>query len=88
MASTPKVQSVWCPNQKLSPAVGLGITDDQESPSASNGSATIAPAMGPAAPMSTSASPVLICERMRMTAPSVPKDTIPRPGTNGGTGMT
>src|SRR6266508_2915039 len=62
------------------PTGGIGITVDHRSPSSSAGIAITSPAMGPAAAMSKSELRSLAGDRIRMMAPSVPKN-------GGGAGM-
>ena len=60
-----------------------GTTADQWMPSSSAGTAMSNPPMGPAAAMSNRAFLSGVGDRIRMTAPSVPKDR----KKSGGTGM-
>ena len=66
----------------MAPPSGIAPTRDHESPSQSAGSATSSPARGPAAAMSKSEFRSRAGERIRITAPRVPKRN-----SGGGAGM-
>ena len=57
----------------MAPVSGIAPTRDQDSPSQRAGSAMTSPARGPAAAMSKSEFRSRAGERMRITAPRVPK---------------